>query len=144
MTYARVIPEQRDEAEIHQALLRLLEEVKPVQCRMETKMDNLGKHMNMHLERMDKRASETLDTISEIRSHVHEIKGAVEENCKKISEPGYPSWANPDDMVELHAPQDDVIFHDEGDNKNTTSRGCLLYTSPSPRDATLSRMPSSA
>ena len=25
-----------------------------------------------------------------------------------------------------------------------TVRGCLLYTSPSPRDATLSRMPSSA
>ena len=24
------------------------------------------------------------------------------------------------------------------------ARGCLLYTSPSPRDATLSRMPSSA
>ena len=24
------------------------------------------------------------------------------------------------------------------------TRGCLLYTSPSPRDATLSRMPSSA
>ena len=26
----------------------------------------------------------------------------------------------------------------------STVRGCLLYTSPSPRDATLSRMPSSA
>ena len=26
----------------------------------------------------------------------------------------------------------------------TNSLGCLLYTSPSPRDATLSRMPSSA
>jgi len=26
----------------------------------------------------------------------------------------------------------------------THTRGCLLYTSPSPRDATLSRMPSSA
>ena len=26
----------------------------------------------------------------------------------------------------------------------TWSRSCLLYTSPSPRDATLSRMPSSA
>ena len=26
----------------------------------------------------------------------------------------------------------------------TTADGCLLYTSPSPRDATLSRMPSSA
>ena len=33
------------------------------------------------------------------------------------------------------------------DNKrvtNTTAEGCLLYTSPSPRDATLSRMPASA
>ena len=28
--------------------------------------------------------------------------------------------------------------------KNTMSKLCLLYTSPSPRDATLSRMPSSA
>ena len=29
-------------------------------------------------------------------------------------------------------------------NVNGSSQGCLLYTSPSPRDATLSRMPSSA
>ena len=28
--------------------------------------------------------------------------------------------------------------------KNSLARRCLLYTSPSPRDATLSRMPSSA
>ena len=28
--------------------------------------------------------------------------------------------------------------------KGTRIEGCLLYTSPSPRDATLSRMPSSA
>ena len=28
--------------------------------------------------------------------------------------------------------------------KHPTAKGCLLYTSPSPRDATLSRMPSSA
>ena len=30
------------------------------------------------------------------------------------------------------------------DRANTTDDICLLYTSPSPRDATLSRMPSSA
>ena len=30
------------------------------------------------------------------------------------------------------------------ENTSTSSRTCLLYTSPSPRDATLSRMPSSA
>ena len=29
-------------------------------------------------------------------------------------------------------------------NLVVTKKGCLLYTSPSPRDATLSRMPSSA
>ena len=28
--------------------------------------------------------------------------------------------------------------------KNSMIKNCLLYTSPSPRDATLSRMPSSA
>ena len=31
-----------------------------------------------------------------------------------------------------------------GDLPDGPLRGCLLYTSPSPRDATLSRMPSSA
>ena len=30
------------------------------------------------------------------------------------------------------------------DNPSLTTRGCLLYTSPSPRDGLLSRMPSSA
>ena len=30
------------------------------------------------------------------------------------------------------------------DNEDLAPNGCLLYTSPSPRDATLSRMPSSA
>ena len=33
---------------------------------------------------------------------------------------------------------------DDGDGINTDICPCLLYTSPSPRDATLSRMPSSA
>ena len=34
-------------------------------------------------------------------------------------------------------------FHPK-DLKSDEHRACLLYTSPSPRDATLSRMPSSA
>ena len=40
---------------------------------------------------------------------------------------------------------DDIdIEIDPSDVRTDTYRACLLYTSPSPRDATLSRMPSSA
>ena len=35
-------------------------------------------------------------------------------------------------------------FFDEYDETTKLPKDCLLYTSPSPRDATLSRMPSSA
>ena len=35
-------------------------------------------------------------------------------------------------------------WDDKSGNNNHSSNTCLLYTSPSPRDATLSRMPSSA
>ena len=38
----------------------------------------------------------------------------------------------------------DSKWETKGKNPTVLSRGCLLYTSPSPRDATLSRMPSSA
>ena len=38
----------------------------------------------------------------------------------------------------------DVWVEKDGEEVNGKSIICLLYTSPSPRDATLSRMPSSA
>ena len=37
-----------------------------------------------------------------------------------------------------------VLLGPSGCGKSTLLNTCLLYTSPSPRDATLSRMPSSA
>ena len=37
-----------------------------------------------------------------------------------------------------------VFLHEVKKGAADRSYGCLLYTSPSPRDATLSRMPSSA
>ena len=38
----------------------------------------------------------------------------------------------------------DVIIDDKNVNSTRASKSCLLYTSPSPRDRTRSRMPSSA
>ena len=59
------------------------------------------------------------------------------------------------DMINVVGPMNDIdnnmdaINHDADDNASVEEEEyftytCLLYTSPSPRDATLSRMPSSA
>ena len=58
------------------------------------------------------------------------------------------------DENQLHAANVELIALDDAEIKYSTvqnwypgdkdGKGCLLYTSPSPRDATLSRMPSSA
>ena len=47
------------------------------------------------------------------------------------------------DKVALNGPKGDFTFEIRLEYAKL-SRHCLLYTSPSPRDATLSRMPSSA
>ena len=44
----------------------------------------------------------------------------------------------------LYKEQNGLCVYCEIDLKDGLGRSCLLYTSPSPRDATLSRMPSSA
>ena len=57
---------------------------------------------------------------------------------RKVSVPDwYPGWAR--EMANLYFAANTCLFVIHG-NVND----CLLYTSPSPRDATLSRMPSSA
>ena len=59
------------------------------------------------------------------------------------------------DLIEKPKKDDNILREVVGDYTNDTKRKqelsesdidklCLLYTSPSPRDATLSRMPSSA
>ena len=64
-------------------------------------------------------------------------------------------WQRFDEMALLSSPNgaqtEDVValnrlawFHLQRNKPAAALRSCLLYTSPSPRDATLSRMPSSA
>ena len=43
-----------------------------------------------------------------------------------------------------HTIDQSLRFNDDDDPRLTRTWGCLLYTSPSPRDGLLSRMPSSA
>ena len=49
-----------------------------------------------------------------------------------------------DDLVVIAESEEDLIKRLNEWKNNVQNRGCLLYTSPSPRDRTRSRMPSSA
>ena len=122
VSLAKIIQEQRDEIEKYQTLLKLPEEVRQLQLGMEIKMEKLKKHVNTHLERMDKKTSVASVTISEIRSQIHRLENTTEGNFEHIPEPDSPSWVFPGDIVELHAPEDDIIFHDEGDSETPPNR----------------------
>ena len=122
VSLAKIIQEQRDEIEKYQVLLKLPEEVRQLQLGMETKMEKLKGHVNMHLERMDKKTSIASVTMSEIRSQIHRLENTIEGNFEHIPEPDSPSWVFPGDIVELHAPEDDIIFHDGGDSETPPNR----------------------
>ena len=64
ISLAKMVQDQKDEIETYQALLKLPEEMKRLQQRME----KLKKHVNIQLERMDKKTSVALVTISELKS----------------------------------------------------------------------------
>ena len=117
VSLAKIIQEQRDEIEKYQTLLKLSEEVKQLQLGMEMRMERLKKHVNTHLERIDKKTSVASITVSEIRSQIHRLENTMEGNFEHIPEPDNPSWVFPGDIVELHTPEDDIIFHDEGDSE---------------------------
>ena len=122
VSLAKIIQEQRDEIENYQTLLKLSEEVKQLQLGMEMRMEKLKKHVNTHLERIDKKTSVVSVTVSEIRSQIHRLENTMEGNFEYIPEPDNPSWVFPGDIVELHAPEDDIIFHDEGDSEIPPNR----------------------
>ena len=64
VSLAKLVQDQRDEIEGYQALLKLPAEMRQLQLEMK----GLKKHVNIHLERTDKKTSITSVTISEIRS----------------------------------------------------------------------------
>ena len=113
VSLAKIVQDQRDEIERYQTLLNLPEEVRQLQWEME----KLKKHVDTHLERTDKKTSVTSVTISEIRSQIHRLETTIEGNFEHIPELDQPSWVFPGDIVEIHAPEDDILFHEESDRQ---------------------------
>ena len=95
VSLAKIVQDQRDETERYQALLKLPEEVRQLQQEME----KFKKHVNIHLERTDKKTSVTSVTISEIRSQIHRLETTIEGNFEHIPELDQPSWVFPGDIV---------------------------------------------
>ena len=116
VSLAKIVQDQRDEIEKYKALLKLPKEVKQLQREME----RLKKHVNTHLERTDKKTSVMSVTISEIRSQLYRLEATVEGNFDHIPEPDKPSWVFPGDVVQIHAPEDDVLFHEEPEEQMPT------------------------
>ena len=70
------------------------------------------------------------------------LTGAVEEvHTGDAWEPAKSRYCHPNDTGLPSMPVALIVF---GDKSHTDLHGCLLYTSPSPRDLSTSRMPSSA
>ena len=109
VSLAKIIQDQRDEIEGYQALLKLPEEMRQLQREVE----KLKKHVNIHLERTDKKTSVTSVTISEIRSQIHRLEATIEGNFEHIPEPDQPSWVFPGDIVQIQASEDDTLFFEE-------------------------------
>ena len=113
VSLAKIVQDQRDEIERYQILFKLPEEVRQLQREME----KLKKHVDTHLERTDKKTSVTSLTISEIRSQIHRLETTIEGNFEHIPELNKPSWVFPGDIVEIHAPENDILFHEEQDGQ---------------------------
>ena len=82
-------------------------------------MEKLKKHVNIQLERIDKRTSVTSVTISELRLQVHGLAATLKANFDDIPPPDQPSWVFPGDIVEINALGDDVLFCEEREEPET-------------------------
>ena len=122
MFLARIIQDQKDEIEKYQTLLELPREIRQLWLGMEMKMEKLKKHVNTHLERLDKKTSITTVTILEVRSQIHRLENTMEDHLRHMTEPDNPSWVFPVDIVQVNTPEDSTIFHDQGNDETPPNR----------------------
>ena len=107
---------------------------------MSDKIANLKEKFRLALTSTAKVISDDFDLIN---------KSSENDKKKDLNSIEIDNLTKPSDFIKLRAETDSSAlkkkFSDEGVyKKNLPSNTCLLYTSPSPRDRTRSRMPSSA
>ena len=88
-----------------------------MQDQLQEQIEQIKGRTSKHLDRINRRAITTYSTISEIRSQIHKI----ESNNITMEQPERPGWTFPGDMVELHALDDDDLFHTDEDTSSPNS-----------------------
>ena len=105
---------------------------------LQLEMGRLKKHVNIHLERTDKKTSITSVTISEIRSQINRLEAMIEGNFECIPERDQSSWVFPGDIVQIHAPESDSLFCEECEEQVPSNKHQLqdedLATGGQPRE----------
>ena len=89
----------------------------------------------------------TLQDVSTLQSTLILLLNVVEEQSDQIDKLKQEVKELKDEINRLKKEQGVPVFppkKDKSSEESDGSKGCLLYTSPSPRDRTRSRMPSSA
>ena len=113
ISLARIIQDQKEEIEKYQTLLEPPREMRQLWLGMEMKMAQLKKHVNTHLERLDKKTTLT---------QIHRLENTMEDHLGHMPEPDNPFWVFPGDIVHLNAPEDYTTFHDQGNDETPLNR----------------------
>ena len=97
------------------SLSKLTEEIK----QMEQRIEKFKKHMNIQLERMDKKTSVASVAISELKSRMHLLETTLETSLDYDPHKDLPTWIFPGELVELNSPENDVLFCEEQEELGT-------------------------
>ena len=93
-----------------------------MQDQLQGQIEQIKGRTSKHLDRIDRRAITTYTTISEIRSQIDKIENTLESNNITMEQPERPGWTLPGDIVELHAPDEDDLFHTDEDTSSLNSK----------------------
>ena len=107
--------------EKYQELIKLPKQIKEMQDQLQEQIEQIKGRTAKHLDRTDRRAITTYTTISEIRSQIYKIENTLENNDISLEQPERPGWIFPGDIVELHAPEDDDLFHTDEETSSLDS-----------------------
>ena len=110
-----MINEQKEVIGKYQEFIKLPNQIKEMQDQLQKQIEQIKGRTSKHLD------STTYTTISEIRSQTHKMENTLEKNNITMKQPERPGWTFPGDIVELHAPDDDDLFHTDEDTSSLNS-----------------------